>query len=112
MSALASFVAGTVSVVGLMLLAPPLAEFALRFGPAEYFALMVLGLTMLTRLAGKSLIKGLMMGMFGLALGTIGLDPMTGVFPVHGRPRRVPGRGRVRLGRDGPVRARRDLLER
>jgi putative tricarboxylic transport membrane protein len=79
MSALASFVAGTVSVVGLMLLAPPLAEFALRFGPAEYFALMVLGLTMLTRLAGKSLIKGLMMGMFGLALGTIGLDPMTGV---------------------------------
>ena len=79
MAALASFVAGTVSVIGLMLLAPPLAEFALKFGPAEYFALMVLGLTMLTRLAGKSLIKGLMMGMFGLALGTIGLDPMTGV---------------------------------
>ena len=79
MSAIASFIAGTVSVVGLMLLAPPLAEFALKFGPAEYFALMVLGLTMLTRLAGKSLIKGLMMGMFGLALGTIGLDPMTGV---------------------------------
>jgi putative tricarboxylic transport membrane protein len=79
MSAMSSFIAGTVSVVGLMLLAPPLAEFALRFGPAEYFALMVLGLTMLTRLAGKSLIKGLMMGMFGLALGTIGLDPMTGV---------------------------------
>jgi putative tricarboxylic transport membrane protein len=79
MAALASFVAGTVSVVGLMLLAPPLAEFALKFGPAEYFALMVLGLTMLTRLAGKSLIKGLLMGMFGLALGTIGLDPMTGV---------------------------------
>jgi len=79
MAALASFVAGTVSVVGLMLLAPPLAEFALKFGPAEYFALMVLGLTMLTRLAGKSLIKGLMMGMFGLALGTVGLDPMTGV---------------------------------
>ena len=79
MAALASFVAGTASVIGLMLLAPPLAEFALKFGPAEYFALMVLGLTMLTRLAGKSLIKGLMMGMFGLALGTIGLDPMTGV---------------------------------
>src|SRR5918992_312168 len=42
-------------------------------------AMIMLGLTMLTRLAGKSLIKGLMMGMFGLALGTIGLDPMTGV---------------------------------
>ena len=50
MSAIASFIAGTISVVGLMLLAPPLAEFALRFGPAEYFALMVLGLTMLIAL--------------------------------------------------------------
>ena len=78
MSALASFIAGTVSVLGLMLLAPPLARVALSFGPAEYFALMVLGLTMLTRLAGRSLTKGLMMGAFGLALGTIGIDPVTG----------------------------------
>ena len=78
MSAIASFIAGTISVLGLMLLAPPLASFALNFGPAEYFALMVLGLTTLTRLAGKSLVKGLMMGAFGLALGTIGLDPLTG----------------------------------
>ena len=78
MAAVASFVAGTLSVLGLMLLAPPLASFALRFGPAEYFALMVLGLTTLTRLAGKSLTKGLMMGAFGLALGTVGLDPLTG----------------------------------
>jgi putative tricarboxylic transport membrane protein len=78
MAAIASFIAGTVSVVGLMLLAPPLASFALRFGPAEYFALMVLGLTTLTRLAGKSLVKGLLMGAFGLALGTVGLDPLTG----------------------------------
>ena len=78
MSAIASFIAGTLSVLGLMLLAPPLAAFALRFGPAEYFALMVLGLTTLTRLAGKSLTKGLMMGAFGLALGTIGIDPITG----------------------------------
>jgi putative tricarboxylic transport membrane protein len=78
MCAIASFLAGTASVIGLMLLAPPLASFALRFGPAEYFALMILGLTTLTRLAGKSLAKGLLMGAFGLALGTIGLDPMTG----------------------------------
>jgi putative tricarboxylic transport membrane protein len=78
MCAVASFIAGTASVLGLMLLAPPLAAFALRFGPAEYFALMVLGLTTLTRLAGKSLTKGLMMGAFGLALGTMGLDPLTG----------------------------------
>jgi putative tricarboxylic transport membrane protein len=78
MCAVASFVAGTFSVLGLMLLAPPLAAFALRFGPAEYFALMVLGLTTLTRLAGKSLTKGLLMAAFGLALGTIGIDPVTG----------------------------------
>lgn len=78
MSAVASFIAGTLSVLGLMVLAPPLAAFALRFGPAEYFALMVLGLTMLTRLAGSSLTKGLLMGFFGLALGTVGLDPLTG----------------------------------
>jgi putative tricarboxylic transport membrane protein len=78
MCAVASFVAGTFSVLGLMLLAPPLASFALRFGPAEYFALMVLGLTTLTRLAGKSLTKGLLMAAFGLALGTIGIDPVTG----------------------------------
>jgi putative tricarboxylic transport membrane protein len=78
MSAIASFIAGTVSVLGLMLLAPPLALFALRFGPAEYFALMVLGLTMLTRLAGKSLTKGLLMGAVGLALGTVGIDQVTG----------------------------------
>src|SRR5216117_3801193 len=47
-AALGSFVGGTVSVVALMFLAPPLASFALRFGPPEYFALMVLGLTLLT----------------------------------------------------------------
>jgi len=59
-SAIASFVAGTVGVIGLMLIAPPVARFALRFGPPEYFALMVLGLTMVVFLAGKSMIKGLL----------------------------------------------------
>ncbi len=79
MAAIASFVAGTVAVVGLMLLAPPLTDFALRFGPAENFALMVLGLTTLTRLTGASLAKGLLMAAFGLALGTVGIDSMSGV---------------------------------
>lgn len=78
MAAIASFVAGTLSVLGLMLVAPPLAALALQFGPPEYFALMVLGLTTLTRLAGRSLVKGLLMGLFGLALGTVGIDPLTG----------------------------------
>ena len=56
-SAIASFVAGTIGVLGLMLIAPPLARFALRFAPPEYFALMVLGLAMVVFLAGESMVK-------------------------------------------------------
>jgi putative tricarboxylic transport membrane protein len=78
MAAIASFVAGTLSVLGLMLVAAPLTEFALGFGPEENAALMVLGLTTLTRLAGKSVLKGLLMAAFGLALGTVGIDSMSG----------------------------------
>src|SRR5665647_2289199 len=72
MAAIASYVAGTLSVVLLMLLAPPLASVALAFGPPEYFALMLLGLTIIVSLAGKSLSKGIVAGMFGLLLATIG----------------------------------------
>ena len=79
MAAIASFIAGTVSIVLLMLLAPPLASFALAFGPPEYFALMFLGLTIVISLAGKSLVKGLISGIIGVLLATIGLDPVTGL---------------------------------
>jgi putative tricarboxylic transport membrane protein len=58
----------------LMLLAPPLAKFALRFGPPEYFTLMVLGLTILIYLAHGSMPKALIMASFGLVLGLVGLD--------------------------------------
>jgi putative tricarboxylic transport membrane protein len=78
MAAIASFVAGTLAVIGLMLLAPPLTEFALGFGPEENAALMILGLTTLTRLAGKSVRKGMLMAAFGLLLGTVGIDSMSG----------------------------------
>lgn len=77
-SALGSFIAGTLSIVGLMLLAPPLADFALKFGPPENFALLVLGLIMVGYLAGASMTKGLMMACLGLLLGTVGLDPILG----------------------------------
>ena len=69
-----SFIAGTLSIVGLMLVAPPLAKFALSFGPPEYFTLMVLGLTVLIYLAHGSMLKALLMGAFGIVLGLIGLD--------------------------------------
>jgi len=77
-SAIGSFIAGTVSVIGLMLLAPPLASFALRFGAPENFALLVLGLMMVGYLGGGSMTKGLIMALFGLLLGMVGLDPIMG----------------------------------
>ncbi|MEX2615517.1 MAG: tripartite tricarboxylate transporter permease [Alphaproteobacteria bacterium] len=78
MAAIGSFIAGTVGVVLLMIAAPPLAEFAITFGPPEYFALMLLGLTTLASLTGGSMIKGLLMAVVGLTLGTIGIDLMIG----------------------------------
>jgi putative tricarboxylic transport membrane protein len=77
-SAFGSFIAGTLAIVGLMLLAPPLAAFALKFGAPENFALLALGLTMVGYLAGSSMTKGLMMACLGLLLGTVGLDPIMG----------------------------------
>src|SRR5213594_1009475 len=79
-AAVGSYIAGTISVVGLMLLAPPLASFALRFGPPEYFALLLLGLLVLAYMSGGSMLKSLAMATLGLLLGMIGIDPMTGFF--------------------------------
>lgn len=76
--AFGSFIAGTLSVVGLMLVAPPLASMALRFGPPEYFSLMCLGLTILIYLASGSVIRALMMAALGIILGCIGQDQETG----------------------------------
>jgi putative tricarboxylic transport membrane protein len=78
-SAIGSFIAGTFSVIMLTLLAPPLAEAALSFGPPEYFALMLLGLSAITGLTGRSRAKGYAMGLIGLAMATIGLDPIGGI---------------------------------
>jgi putative tricarboxylic transport membrane protein len=75
-AAFGSFIAGTASVVGIMLLGPPLASIALRFGPPEIFGLLVLGFTMVTHLAGRSKLKAAAMALLGLLLATIGLDPM------------------------------------
>ena len=76
-SAIASFVAGTVGVLGLMLVSPPLSRFALRFAPPEYFALMTLGLAMVVFLAGDSMVKALLMLLVGLWMATIGTDLFT-----------------------------------
>jgi putative tricarboxylic transport membrane protein len=73
-----SFIAGTLGVITLMLLAIPLATVALRFGPPEYVALMVLGLTIVTYLAHGSMLKAIIMALIGVVLGNIGTDMITG----------------------------------
>ena len=79
-AAVGSFVAGTFGVVLLTLVAPPLANFALRFGPPEYTALLVLGLVFLAYMSSTSLIRTLLMACAGLLIGCIGIDVMTGHF--------------------------------
>lgn len=79
MAAIASFVAGTVSLFGLTFFAPVLAKFALAFGPPEYVGLMLLAFSVVVNFSGKSLTKGLISALLGLSIATVGLDPMTGV---------------------------------
>ena len=76
-AAFGSFIAGTASVFGLLFLAPALAEFGLRFGPPEYFALIIFGLTALLYLARGSMARAMMMALLGLMLASIGIDPVT-----------------------------------
>jgi TctA family transporter len=78
-SAIGSFFAGCCATVIIALFAPPLAEVALKFGPAEYFSLMVLGLIAATVLASGSLIKAIAMVVLGLLLGLVGTDVNSGV---------------------------------
>jgi len=94
MSALGSFIAGTLAILGVSLMAPTLASFALKFGPPEYYCLVFLGLMMAVYLSEESVLKGLMMGILGLLLGTIGLDP------VDGTPRFTLGISRLTDGID------------
>jgi putative tricarboxylic transport membrane protein len=77
-AAIASFIAGTFSVVMLTVLAPPIAEAALSFGPPEYFALTLLGLSAISGLTGKSRAKGYAMALLGLGLAMVGIDPIDG----------------------------------
>jgi putative tricarboxylic transport membrane protein len=76
-AAIASFIAGTVGVLGLMLVAPPLAKIALSFSSPEYFALMALGLAMVVLLAGRSMMKALLAMLVGLWIAGIGTDPFS-----------------------------------
>ena len=95
-AALGSFFAGTVSTLLLAMFAPPLAEIAFQFGPAEYFSLMVLGLIAAIVLARGSLIKAVAMIILGLLLGLVGADTNTGQFRfTFGLPQLADGIGFV-----------------
>lgn len=76
---LSSFFGTVVGSVLLSVSAPPLARFVLSFGSFEYFALSVLALSVMVSLSGRSLVKGLLSGLFGLWIATIGTDPVEGV---------------------------------
>jgi len=77
-AAFGSFIAGTFGTVMIMVLAPPLASFALKFGPPEFVGLIFMGLTMVTYLSSGSMVKALMMAGVGLLISFIGIDIVTG----------------------------------
>ncbi|WP_099157012.1 tripartite tricarboxylate transporter permease [Virgibacillus ndiopensis] len=75
----ASVIAGLFSALILLFIGPQIAKFALNFGPTEFFALALFGLTMIASVSGKSIIKGMIMGFLGLFISTIGIDPIDGI---------------------------------
>jgi putative tricarboxylic transport membrane protein len=77
-SAIGSFIAGTIGVIGLTLFAVPLTSMALKFGPAEYFTLMLFAMTAVSTLTGKSPAKGVIATVLGLMIATIGIDLQSG----------------------------------
>ncbi|MDC7227682.1 MAG: tripartite tricarboxylate transporter permease [Spirochaetales bacterium] len=76
---ISSFTGGVLGLITLALISPIIAKFALKFGAPELFALVLMGITLICSFGQKSIVKGLMAGVFGLIIMTIGLDPMTGV---------------------------------
>jgi len=78
-SAIGSFIAGTIGLVGLTFFAPLLSRAALKFGPPEYFAIAVLGLVLLTNLTGKNPLKSVLMVLIGIMMSTVGMNVVTGL---------------------------------
>ncbi|RNE62078.1 tripartite tricarboxylate transporter permease [Cryobacterium tepidiphilum] len=77
-AAIGSFVGGTVATAGLVVAAKPLGSLGLKVGPPEFFGLMILGISLLVALAGKSMVKALLSGVIGLLIALVGIDPTIG----------------------------------
>jgi putative tricarboxylic transport membrane protein len=76
-AAFGSFIAGTIGLIGLQFIAEPLSAVALKFGPPEYFAIILMGFSFITYLSQGSMLKAGIMALFGLILSTVGLDPIS-----------------------------------
>ncbi len=91
-AAIGSFIGGTVAIGGLVLLAGPLTALAISFGPPEFFALMLVGLSLVTGLASKSIVRALLAALFGLMIAMVGTDPVLGAARFNfGRPELLDG---------------------
>jgi putative tricarboxylic transport membrane protein len=77
-AAIGSFIGGTIATLGLVVVAVPLTRFALSFGPPEFFALMMVGLSLVTGLAGRSLLRALISAILGMLIAMVGIDPVMG----------------------------------
>lgn len=80
LSAWASFIGSTIAIIGIVILAPLLAGWAVAFGPAEYFVLMIFAFAALTSLLGEEPVKGVLAAMIGLFISTVGVDANSGVY--------------------------------
>lgn len=74
-----SFIGGMISIILLILLAAPIANITIKFGPAEYALVALFGMTMMVAVSNGKVLKGLLLGFLGLMLSTVGLDPITGL---------------------------------
>ena len=99
MSAVSSFIAGTLAIIGLMFLAVPLSKLALSLGPSQECVLVFAILTLIAGLSGSSMVKGLAIGALGLVLATVGLEPLSAQTRLHfGIPALQPGISFVAAG--------------
>lgn len=78
-AAIGSFIGGTIATIGLVVAAKPLGALGLKVGPPEFFGLMVVGISLLVALAGKSMVKALISGILGLLISLVGIDPVVGM---------------------------------
>jgi putative tricarboxylic transport membrane protein len=95
-AAIGSFVGGTIAAMGLVFLALPITALALRIGPPEFFAILVLALSLVTGLAGRSMVRAMISAIFGLMIAMIGIDPVMGAPRYHfGRVELLDGAGLI-----------------